>query len=191
MNRLVGDLLDVVSLGIGNTAHHGHPGPDARQLLTEAREALPPAFVAAGVTLTTDIGPGAMVVACDHDRIIQVLTNLLGNALKFTAKGGKVALSVSHDDSEVLFSVTDSGVGRAPNHGTLIYERFRRVDTKASRGLGLRLCIAKSIIDAHGGRIWVEARTGPAAPFTYAARHPANRTLERAVPDEPRRAAWA
>jgi len=166
MNRLVGDLLDVVSLESG-TLHIMPTLVDGCQLLKEAEEAFRPAFVAQGIMLTTDVGPGAIVIACDHDRIIQVLTNLVSNALKFTDNGGQVAMSVSQTESEIHFLVTDNGVGIPPDHETMVFERFRRINPKDRRGLGLGLYIAKSIIDVHGGRIWVESRKGGGSSFHF------------------------
>jgi signal transduction histidine kinase len=166
MNRLVGDLLDVVSLESG-TLHIAPKLVDACQLLKEAEEGFRPAFIAEGITLTTDVGPGPIVIDCDHDRIIQVLTNLVSNALKFTDKGGQVAMSLSRTESEVHFSVTDNGVGIPTDQQTVIFERFRRIDTEHGRGLGLGLYIAKSVIDVHGGRIWVESRTGGGSAFHF------------------------
>jgi signal transduction histidine kinase len=165
MNRLVGDLLDVVSLESG-TLHITPNLVDVRQLLKEVEEAFRPAFVAQGITLT-ESGPGPIVIACDHDRIVQVLANLVSNALKFTGKAGHVALSVSQTESEVHFFVADDGVGIPPDHETVVFERFRRLDTQDRRGLGLGLYIAKSIIDVHGGRIWVERRTGGGSSFQF------------------------
>jgi signal transduction histidine kinase len=166
MNRLVGDLLDVVSLESGKL-HILPTLVDGCQLLKEAEEAFRPAFVAQGIMLTTDSGPGAIVIVCDHDRIIQVLTNLVSNALKFTDEGGQVAMSVSRTESEIHFAVTDNGIGIPPGYETAVFERFRRIGTKNGHGLGLGLYIAKSIIDVHAGRIWVESRKGGGSSFHF------------------------
>jgi signal transduction histidine kinase len=104
---------------------------------------------------------------CDHDRIVQVLANLISNALKFTDQGGQVAMSVARTESDVHVSVTDNGPGIPPDLATAVFERFRRIDTKDSRGLGLGLYIAKSIIDVHGGKIWVESRNGGGSAFHF------------------------
>jgi signal transduction histidine kinase len=166
MNRLVGDLLDVVSLESG-TLHITPEVVDVRQLLKEAEEAFQPAFAAKGITLTADLGPDAIVTACDHDRIVQVLANLISNALKFTDPGGQVAMSVSRTERDVRVSVIDNGLGIPATHQTAIFERFRRIDTKDGRGLGLGLYIAKSIIDVHDGRIWVESHKGGGSAFHF------------------------
>jgi signal transduction histidine kinase len=166
MNRLVGDLLDVVSLEAGKLHVTLRP-VDATHLVKDAAEAFQQAFVAQGINLTTTLSPGVIMVKCDHERILQVLANLLGNALKFTEHGGDVALSVWATDAGAHFSVIDTGVGIPAGHAAAIFERFRQVSTKDRRGLGLGLYIAKSIIDAHGGSIWAESAPSGGAAFHF------------------------
>jgi signal transduction histidine kinase len=165
MNRLVSDLLDVVSLEAGKL----HLSPrliDSCQLVKDVAEAFHPTFVAQGISLSTDTRPGILLVTCDHERIFQVLANLLSNAVKFTEHGGQVTLSLEQRGPDVGFSVTDTGVGIPADKATAIFERFRQVSTKDRRGLGLGLYIAKSIVDAHGGRIWTEnPKQGQGATF--------------------------
>ena len=165
MNRLVGDLLDLVSLEAGKLRVTPQP-LDAVQLVKDSGEEFQPSFSAKGVTLTTDIAADAILAKIDHERIHQVLANLLGNALKFTERGGNVALSVARTGSEVRFSVTDTGVGIPAGQAAAIFERFRQVGT--NDGLGLGLYIAKCIVEAHGGSIWAETpeRGGTALLFT-------------------------
>jgi signal transduction histidine kinase len=171
MNRLIGDLLDVVSLEAGSLAIAPRPH-DAVQLVRELMETFQPAFAAKRLTLSSDIAAGTLLAEFDHERIVQVLANLLSNALKFTAQG-HVALSVAPRSQEVCFSVTDTGIGIPPEDFEAVFERFRQVKVHDRRGLGLGLYIAKCIVEAHGGRIWAEANDGggtairftlPAAP---------------------------
>lgn len=99
-------------------------------------------------------------VSADKDRIVQVLTNLVGNALQYTPTGGVVTISVSRVKNEVIFEVTDTGVGISPEHLSLIFNRFYRTDksrTRASGGSGIGLTIAQVLVKAHHGRIWVES----------------------------------
>jgi signal transduction histidine kinase len=154
LNRLVGDLLDVVSLEAGKLRITPQ-SQDAVQLVKDAVEAFEPSFAAKGVALATDVAAGSIAARFDHDRILQVLANLLSNALKFTARGGHVALSLARTGSEVRFSVTDTGVGIPAGREGAIFERFGQV-ARDGRGHGLGLYIAKNIVDAHSGRIWVE-----------------------------------
>lgn len=169
MNRLVGDLLDVVALEAG--ALRLTPGPhDAIKLMTEVVESYRPSFVAKGVQLRTELAADAIVMDLDHDRILQVLANLLSNALKFTESGGRVSVLVARQSADVRFSVSDSGIGIPPEHATAIFERFGQIK-RDGRGHGLGLYISKCIVEAHGGKIWVERSIdgGTAANFTLPA----------------------
>jgi signal transduction histidine kinase len=167
MNRLVGDLLDLVSLEAGKLEVTVGPA-DAKQLVMEAFDAFHPSFHAKGITLSADPGAGGIVAAGDHDRILQVLANLLSNALKFTPAGACVSLSVAVENLEVRFSVIDGGPGVPAGCEKTIFERFRQLADLDRQGLGLGLYIAKCIVEAHRGRIWVESpqRGGAAFHFT-------------------------
>jgi signal transduction histidine kinase len=169
MNRLVGDLLDVVSLEAGQLQiKHGRH--EVSRLMQEAEEAFQPSFSAKGVALKTHAASGIGAADFDHDRVLQVLANLLSNALKFTEKGGEVVLSVAPVGDEVRFSVSDTGIGVPADRAEIIFDRFQQGGRKDRRGLGLGLglYIAKSIVAAHGGSIWVEdrVRTGSTFHFT-------------------------
>jgi signal transduction histidine kinase len=94
-----------------------------------------------------------MFVHCDHDRILQVLSNLIGNALKFTPTGGTITLSARKRESEVEVSVTDNGPGIPDDAKAKLFEKFSQLKLNDRRGLGLGLFIAKWIVDAHKGRI--------------------------------------
>ncbi len=105
----------------------------------------------------------------DGDRLAQVFTNLVDNAIKFTPEGGKITLRVKAEQSFVLASVTDTGAG-IPNHEeSRIFERFYQVDKSrrggSSRGIGLGLAIARQIIISHNGEIWVTSEPGKGSTF--------------------------
>jgi signal transduction histidine kinase len=158
MNRLVGDLLDVVSLEAGELRVTLLPH-DAVQLVKEAVETFQPSFSAKQIVLAADVAADPIVATFDHDRILQVLANLLSNALKFTEPGGRVVASVTVTGSEVRFAVTDTGVGIPADQTEAIFERFGQVK-RDRRGHGLGLYISKCIVEAHGGRIWAERLEG-------------------------------
>lgn len=158
MNRLVGDLLDVVSLEAGSLAISTRPH-DAVQLVRELVETFQPSFAAKRLHLSAEIAAGSLLAEFDQERIMQVLANLLSNALKFTEQGN-VALSVAPRGQEVCFSVTDSGIGIPHEQLEVVFDRFRQVKANDHRGLGLGLYIAKCIVEAHRGRIWAEANEG-------------------------------
>ena len=107
------------------------------------------------------IGSGADDVLGDRNRLLQVLDNLIGNAIKFTPKGGPIVVGAIPRDDDVLFSVADSGAGIPPDSVPHIFDRFWQATTRERRlGAGLGLPIAKGIVEAHGGRIWVESTVG-------------------------------
>ena len=166
MNRLVGDLLDVVSLEAGQLRLVSEPH-EALDVVKEAIDAYLPTFTSKGLSLTLEAPESSIVMTFDHDRLFQVLVNLLSNAFKFTERGGKVVLSIERTASDVRFSVADTGPGIPPDRRAMIFERFKQITTDR-RGLGLGLYISKCIVEAHGGKIWAEAHEpqGAALRFT-------------------------
>ena len=127
-----------------------------------------------GLSLERYLSPALPVVHGDRDKIIHVLTNLLGNAFEFTPSGGRVWVDagMSPDDPEnlVLIEVGDTGRGIARDHHELIFREFAQVDSSASRvhhGTGLGLTIARRFVELHGGRIWVESELGYGSRFFF------------------------
>lgn len=155
MDRLVGDLVDVVSIDAG-TLTLRRQLQDARTLLGEVMGMFAPAAADKGVGLELRCAPDALIASFDMSRMIQVLANLISNAIKFTARGGGVVVRGECAQDELHLSVADEGIGIPADARALIFERFWQVDKDDRRGLGLGLHIAKSIVSAHGGRIWVE-----------------------------------
>jgi signal transduction histidine kinase len=103
----------------------------------------------------------------DGGRVLQVLANLVSNAIKFTPAAGRVSIRVRAEQNEILFSVSDTGIGIPSAELRRVFERFRQI-SKDRRGLGLGLHISKSIIEAHGGRVWVESEVGTGSAFHFA-----------------------
>ena len=159
MNRLIGDLVDVTSIEGGKLALTPVEG-DAVSLVAEAVESFQPAALEKGVSLSADTPAGPALAAFDHDRMLQVLANLIGNAIKFTAAGGRVGVRVEEARGTLRFCVTDTGVGIPAPSLEAIFERFWQVGDDDRRGQGLGLYISKSIVEAHGGRIWAESEAG-------------------------------
>ena len=104
----------------------------------------------------------------DHERIVQVLINLIGNAIKFSPQGGQACLNVQHRDEELVISVSDTGVGIPQNELPKIFERFYRAEHQREevQGTGLGLSIVHKIVTRHGGRIEVESEVGQGSTFT-------------------------
>jgi two-component system phosphate regulon sensor histidine kinase PhoR len=108
------------------------------------------------------------LVLADTNRILQVVVNLLHNAIKFTPEGGLVAVGAEQQDSTICFYVRDSGIGIAPADLPRIFERFYKADrSRASSGTGLGLAIARHLVEAHGGRIWAESVLGQGSTFYF------------------------
>ena len=129
-------------------------------IVAEAAQAAGPAYAAKGVALAITADDRLQPVAADGDRIGEVLTNLLDNALRHTPAGGRVEVRADGRGEEVEFTVSDSGEGIAPEHLGRVFERFYRVDsgrTRARGGSGIGLAIARALVEAHGGRIRAES----------------------------------
>jgi histidine kinase len=112
------------------------------------------------ILLETKLEANLPLVAVDKDRILQVLTNLVGNALQYTSTGGCVTLTAAKEKNEIVISVSDTGIGISPDHLPYIFNRFYRTDksrARASGGSGIGLTIAQALIKAHHGRIWAES----------------------------------
>lgn len=145
--------------------------PVAPVALVEATlERLRPRFAEKGLALRSAVPPNLPPVLADRDRAVQVLTNLLTNALRYTPAPGEVELTVRRAGDAVEFRVRDTGVGFAPELASRLFERFYRVEKSRSRALGgsgIGLTIARALVDAMGGRIWAES-PGPGLGSTFA-----------------------
>jgi signal transduction histidine kinase len=130
-------------------------------------EAFQLAASAQGIQFTCECGTDSLVAEFDHERILQVLTNLVGNALKFTGKGGRIALRVERRGDDVCFSVEDTGEGIPSDQLEKIFGRFFQSHGGDRRGLGLGLFIAMSLVQVHGGRIWAESTLGRGSTFFF------------------------
>jgi signal transduction histidine kinase len=167
MTRLLSDLLDGAHIDAGT--FRVVPAPhDIGALLQEIRTSYMPLFEARQLSFTVDSpSPPAGLIAFDHDRIVQVLSNLLSNAMKFTPAQGTVGLCVRWQDDGVEFAVRDNGPGIATRSLPNVFERFWQARTASREGLGLGLYICKTIVEAHAGRIGVESEYGHGATFRF------------------------
>jgi len=173
MNRVIADLLDVASI-------------EAGRLFVEPRRERVHTIVAEAVSACGDparektlrveqhVAEELLEAVCDRERVLQVLGALLSNAIKFTPDGGLVQVNAERFDDEVLFTVRDSGIGVSAKQLPHVFDRFWQATPKARLGSGLGLTIAKGIVEAMGGRIWVESRAGEGTTFFF--------TLALAVP---------
>jgi signal transduction histidine kinase len=166
MNRLIGDLLDVVSIDSGQLRVTMVPN-DVASLLSDAVEAVHLHAQTKQVQVSV-VEPSAPLFArCDAERILQVLVNLVSNAIKFTGEGGKVELRAERVGQQIKVSVADNGSGIPAEHVGAIFDRFRQVNRFDRRGHGLGLHIAQCIAQAHGGRISVDSIVGRGSTFHF------------------------
>ncbi len=163
MNRLIGDLTDVASIDAGKLAI----APSLRDLaalVAEAEDFFKATASAKGISVLSRITAPPLLATFDHDRILQVLANLISNSLRFTPEGGKIVISGERDAANVRLSVVDTGPGIPEGALDSIFERFSQAGRKDRRGgLGLGLYISRCIIEAHGGRIWAQSQPGAGA----------------------------
>jgi signal transduction histidine kinase len=166
MRRLVGDLVDVASIEAGMLAVTRAVG-DPADVVTEAVETFHAQASASRVTLTTEIAPGVPSLRFDAARILQVLCNLLSNALKFTPAQGAVVVRLERVEDDVVCSVSDTGEGIPDEKLDVVFDRFVQLTKNDRRGVGLGLFISKCIVHGHRGRIWVESRVGGGSTFCF------------------------
>jgi len=166
MERLLSDLLDVTRIQAGSLriVKRQH---DLAALATEVQQSYRLLFEERSMSFTVDAPADPVHASFDHDRIVQVLSNLLGNAMKFTPPNGRVSLSVEANADQVDITVRDNGPGIRASVLPHVFERFWQVDDNTRRGLGLGLFISKKIVEGHGGRIWVESQVGVGTAFRF------------------------
>jgi signal transduction histidine kinase len=166
MRRLVGDLVDVASIEAGMlavTRAVGHPA----DVVNEAVETFQTEAAARGISLVAEIAPGVPAVPFDAARVLQVLGNLLSNALKFTPAQGAIVVRLEHVGDDVVCRVSDTGEGIPHDKMEVVFDRFVQLTKNDRRGVGLGLFISKCIVQGHGGRIWVENRRGVGSTFCF------------------------
>jgi len=178
--RLINDILDIERIESGKVAME--PGPvNAAELAQGAAEVMLLMAERAGVELYVWAEPLQLVA--DADRLLQVLTNLISNAVKFSPSGTAVEITVEPVDGEAVFRVSDHGRGIPADRLESIFERFQQVDSSDSRqkgGTGLGLAICRSIVGQHGGRIWAESVPGEGSTFSFTLPLPAAQGDEEA-----------
>jgi signal transduction histidine kinase len=166
MDRLIRDLLDVTAIESGKLAFD--PGPVRPiDLLSEAVDAHAAACAELGIDLAVECARDLPEVAADVERLLQILGNLIGNAMKFTPRGGRVALGAEIGTDHIRFWVADTGQGVAAELLPTIFDKFRQRRSRPQEGAGLGLAICKAIVDAHDGRIWVESDPGAGTTVAF------------------------
>jgi signal transduction histidine kinase/CHASE3 domain sensor protein len=167
MQRLIADLLDVTRLEGGKQLPI-EPAPlDVQSLFEETYELFKSQAATGSITLQCQAPKNVPPVYADRHRVLQVLSNLIGNAMKFTPSGGMITCRAEPDDGKVLISVADTGPGIPSENLGDIFNPYWQAKRTARLGAGLGLPIAKGIVESHGGRIWVESETGKGTKFLF------------------------
>jgi signal transduction histidine kinase len=166
MDRLRQDLLDVAAIEAGRLSVEPVP-IEVGQVVHDAVEALSELAAHKGVALSAVVEPRLPRVPADRERVMQVLANLGGNAVKFTPAGGAVELRAEREADAVRVSCTDTGPGIAAEDLPHVFDRFWQARSTRRAGAGLGLAIAKGIVEAHGGEITAESTPGEGSTFSF------------------------
>jgi PAS domain S-box-containing protein len=169
LTALISDLLDISRMETGRVRFEPRP-LQMGEVIADVVNALATEAGAKRQMLTYEVAAGLPDVMGDRDRLNQVLTNLVGNAIHYTPEGGEIELRVYLVEKAVRVDVRDTGIGVAPEDMGRIFERFYRADhplVQETRGTGLGLSIVRMFVEMHGGRIWVESEPGRGSTFTF------------------------
>jgi signal transduction histidine kinase len=166
MNRLIGDLVDVAAIDAGRLSVVPASG-DWAALVEEVTALFQPSAAAQGIALEIAVSERPLAMQFDHDRMLQVLANLIANSLKFTSRGGTLRVEAERGANELRCAVHDTGSGIPNNMLEAIFQRFWQAGANDRRGLGLGLYITRCIVEAHGGRIWAESTEGVGSTLRF------------------------
>ena len=166
MSHLIRDLHDVASIEAGSlTVECGRVAGD--KLVSDSVDAQKSLAASTSLELRLEVAEDLPEVWGDRERLLQVFENLIGNAVKFTEPGGHITVGAAPRDPDVLFWVADTGAGIEAEHVPHVFERFWQARKDSRLGAGLGLPIVKGIVEAHGGRIWVESTPGRGSTFFF------------------------
>jgi signal transduction histidine kinase len=169
MANLVQDLLDISRIEAGRIKIERKP-LDMSQVVREVSETVAEAVREAGLVLEVKVDPGLPTVQADRGLVIQVLLNLVSNAYRYTPAGGRITVSVFGSDDAIQVDVTDTGIGIPEDEQVTVFERFYRADHPVVRertGTGLGLPIAKSLVEMHRGKLWVQSQVDQGSTFSF------------------------
>jgi PAS domain S-box-containing protein len=166
MDELIQDLLDVTRVEAGRLTVNVNR-ENTEEMLSDTLRTLAPVAEEKGIALRLNSPDDVPDVLADRERFSQAISNLVGNAVKFSQSGTEITVRVAVLDSELLFSVTDKGIGMTPEQLSHAFDRFWQSSRTDRQGAGLGLAITKGIVDAHGGRIWAESSPGAGSTFYF------------------------
>lgn len=165
-DRLIQDLLDVSHIEAGSLRIHVAP-QDIGEIVDASVDVLSPLAEEKSVELLYQPAPDLPLARADADRIHQVISNIVGNAIKFTPPGGSVTIWIERNQAELILSVSDTGPGLPREQMESLADRRWQAKRQTSGGSGLGLVIAKGIVNAHGGKLWAEAHPGGGSVFRF------------------------
>ena len=168
LTKLIDDVLDLAKIEAGKFTWNLER-LEMAEVIERALSATSSLFDAKKLTLVRDIAPALPAIEGDRDRLIQVVINLISNAVKFT-DSGSITCAARLDQNQIVVSIQDSGIGIAPADQPKVFEKFKQVGdtlTDKPKGTGLGLPICKEIVEYHGGRIWVESTLGSGSTFSF------------------------
>ena len=166
MNRLIRDLLDFASIEAGELALTRRPC-DVGALLADMVDVLRPTAAAKGQELRAQAPARPLTIDCDHERMVQVFNNVVGNSCKFGQEGCLMTLAAAADGAAVRFTITDTGPGMSTEELENLFNRAWQAARKSRDGIGLGLSIVKGIVEAHAGRIWAESAPGKGTAVSF------------------------
>ncbi|MDP9001662.1 MAG: HAMP domain-containing histidine kinase, partial [Myxococcota bacterium] len=166
MDRLIRDLLDMSSIDAGHLSLDVQP-VGLGFMIGEMLEILRPSAEGKSLCIDVDVSAHDFQLRCDRARVLRVLLNLVGNAIKFTSPGGSIRISAEQTPASALIKILDTGSGIAADQLTHVFERYWQAHQTASSGTGLGLYISKGIVEAHGGSIWAESTVGKGSAFFF------------------------
>jgi signal transduction histidine kinase len=167
--KLINELLDISRIESGRTEMN-FSEIKATKMIDNVRDLLTPQLKDKGVELITDVPDAVPPILVDSSHFERVFINLIGNAIKFTPKDGTITVKAEKDKDDILFSVTDTGIGIKEDDLQKLFEEFYRVENEINqnvKGTGLGLALAKKIVEVHGGTMWVTSKVGEGTTFFF------------------------
>src|SRR6185503_14822181 len=165
MRHMIDDLLDIAGIDSGRLTIH--PGVHEVGPLFDAAALLLPLAGDRGIALRFDPPGGQLIVRCDRERVVQVLSNLVGNSIKFTPAGGSIRVSAHAVGKQAMITVSDTGPGISATLRPHLFERFWQAEDDTRKGRGLGLYISKGLVEAQGGTLSVDSGSQGGATFSF------------------------
>ena len=166
MERLISDLLDHTKLEAGKMVLEPKEC-DPPQFIKELIEQYKPIAQSKKVRISASLMEDGRRICCDQGRVEQVISNIIGNALKFTPEGGEIHISMQYRQEDIVVSVKDNGYGMSTDQLEHVFDRYWQVKDTAHQGTGLGLAIAKIVVEGHRGKIWAESELGKGSTFHF------------------------